>query len=125
LARRGARWGLAGDALASALHPLTTRIASHGELNFLFSDGDFLVAHAHTRLHALSRTCTRDGQPTQRVSLLATVPLTDEPWRPLEPGTLHIFRGGVEVASLRTTPPTEATFAVVASPLGPPAAAAF
>lgn len=65
------------DAVARALVPLIRRLAPTSVLNFLLSDGELLIAHAHTRLHEHQRLCqTCDG--AQRVSLVSTHPLTDE-----------------------------------------------
>lgn len=105
------------DDLARALLPLTRRLAKRGGLNYLLSDGRSLVVHAHTRLHALTRTC---GGGAQQVTLIATVPLTDEPWTPIVPGTLHVYREGVEAVCLPTRAPDATTFAIMgisASPL--------
>ena len=90
-----------------------------GVANFLYSDGEALFAHSHYRpnpedatvrdpgLHILTRTCdtTFDhpgisiGAPlgdTQRqvVTLIASVPLSDEPWRPLDEGELLVLVTG-------------------------------
>lgn len=75
-------------------------IASHGQFNFLMSDGRYLIAYGHDRLHHLTRTCG-----DQRLVLLATEPLTeDEPWQAFAPGELHVYRGGERVAQLQTQP---------------------
>jgi glutamine amidotransferase len=78
-------------------------LAELGEFNFLLSDGRHLVAHAHTRLHRLRRTC-EEHRCAQAVVLLATTPLTGEPWVPLAPATLHLFAGGEEVGAATTAP---------------------
>ncbi|HVV85483.1 MAG TPA: class II glutamine amidotransferase [Kofleriaceae bacterium] len=92
-----------------------------GPANFLYSDGDALFAHAHRRrndagelrppgLHVLCRRCAAasDGVPLgglalpdaeQDVALVASVPLSAEPWRPLAEGELVVLRGGRLIAS--------------------------
>jgi predicted glutamine amidotransferase len=72
-----------------------------GEFNFLLSDGRHLVANSHTRLHLLHRSC-EEQHCAQAVTLLATTPLTEEPWTPLAPATLHLFTAGEEVRSATT-----------------------
>lgn len=81
-----------------------------GPANFLYSDGELLIAHGHRRIQSdgdirppgmwtLQRECPATGEgfnaeglsvspEGQRVVLLASVPLTDEDWRPLEEGEL-------------------------------------
>ena len=88
-----------------------------GSANFLYADGDYLFVQANQRyqedgstrppgLHILNRRC-RAPQETvsgggvsvtsdiQAVTLLASVPLTDEDWQPLPKNTiLAPFPGG-------------------------------
>lgn len=91
-----------------------------GTANFLYSDGDLLVAHGHRRrqesdgqvrppgLHVLTRACASDrhamtgggvdvGGEGQQVLLFASVPLTDETWVPLPEGQLVAARAGTAV----------------------------
>jgi len=94
-----------------------------GPANFLYSDGDALFAHGHRRIQAAT---SRVGPPglvwiqrrcglgeagiaasglsvagaQQSVVLLASVPLTDEPWHALGEGEVIAVRGG-EVAGRR------------------------
>jgi glutamine amidotransferase len=70
-------------------------IAAFGEFNFLLSDGGVLVVYAHTNLHMVRRRCKERGCD-QRVILVATAPLTEEPWTRLKPETLHVFEAGRE-----------------------------
>ncbi len=93
---------------ASELRPL-------GPANFIYSDGISLFAHGHRRtqldgsnrppgLFVLTRTCcadpllagvsVRSAQP-QQVVLFASVPLTDEAWRPIGDGEVLVAAGGV------------------------------
>jgi predicted glutamine amidotransferase len=81
-----------------------------GPANFLYSDGDVLFVHGHRRLQRdgtiappglwlLSRRCGLDTDALsqagilidadpQAVVLFASVPLTDEPWYPLNEGQI-------------------------------------
>ena len=90
-----------------------------GPANFLYADGEFLFAHGHRRTQAdgriappglwlLHRRCaadrdqlpqaglTLDAAPgPQDVTLLASVPLTDEGWRALDEGELLVVGAGI------------------------------
>ncbi|GMQ92343.1 MAG: class II glutamine amidotransferase [Gammaproteobacteria bacterium] len=89
------------DSWVGTLATLSSMIASYGQFNFLMSEGEYLVAYGHDRLHALERCC----QDT-RLILIASEPLTvDEPWLPFTPGELQIFRAGERVARIQTAPP--------------------
>jgi glutamine amidotransferase len=91
-----------------------------GPANFLYSDGDVLFCHGDRRqhpgetafrapgLHLLERRCRSGGgrlemaalsvssRPGhQRVALVASVPLSEEPWTPMEAGELLVLRDGV------------------------------
>lgn len=83
------------EEIATAIAPVVETLAGLGEFNFLLSDGAHLFAHAHTRLSAVERACDEAGC-RQKVTLLATAPLTDEAWRPLT--GLHVFAAGDEVS---------------------------
>jgi len=85
-----------------------------GPANFIYSDGELVIANGHRRtqsdrsiappgLWTLERQCspTSDGFDAQglsvsaegqRVVLVASVPLTEEKWRPLEEGQLVAMR---------------------------------
>ncbi len=88
-----------------------------GPANFLYSDAELLFVHAHRRpkkddaepdrpgLHVLGRECACETSAplaavdlgaarTQRVQVVATVPLSDEAWRPLGIGEMLVFSGG-------------------------------
>jgi len=101
---------------------VVTRFAAElrtmGPANFLYSDGEQMFGHGHRRtqsdgtvappgLWVLHRECavdpaaldasgirigTSNGQ--QEVVFLASVPLTDEPWRALEEGEVVVIRSG-------------------------------
>ncbi len=111
-------------ALFDFLQGLTVAIAGHGEFNFLLSNGDFLFAHASTKLHYIVRQApfaqahlndqdvTVDfsavTNPDDRVAVIATLPLTDnETWLPMAPGTLWWFEEGQAVKTLPTLPGPE------------------
>lgn len=81
-----------GD-LVDAIGPVVDELAALGEFNFILSDGECLYAHAHTRLHALQRTFST-GNDAYRMTLLATAPLTSEPWRALRPDGIRVYRQG-------------------------------
>ncbi|NNG04838.1 MAG: class II glutamine amidotransferase [Inquilinus sp.] len=94
----------------------------HGPANFLYGDGEILFAHGHRRhqadgriappgLHLLCRECAGEqtplagegiaiASPRQQVALVASVPLTDEAWRPLAPGELIALSAGRVAAAL-------------------------
>jgi glutamine amidotransferase len=99
------------------MRELATRIAAHGEFNFLLSNGDALFAHCATRLsyivrqapfsiaHLMDQDVTIDFSEVtgdqDRVAVIATAPLTDnEDWTPLLPGTLALFEQGALVAAV-------------------------
>ena len=97
-----------------------------GIVNFLYADGEALFVHSHFRphpdggateepgLHLLTRTCARcdsgfdhpgiaihpggPGRDEQVATLVATVPLSDEPWRALGVGELVVLVAGEVVA---------------------------
>jgi predicted glutamine amidotransferase len=80
-----------------------------GPANFVYADGDAVFAHAHRRrtdagdirppgLHLLCRHCDSVDDGIE-VALVASVPLSDEPWRPLAEGEVVALRGGRLVAS--------------------------
>ncbi|RUR28345.1 class II glutamine amidotransferase [Vreelandella andesensis] len=95
-----------------------------GPASFLYADGDVLFAHADRRRQPLTGQVTapalyrldcpagkeallvRDSESAemitaQRVILLASVPLTQEVWAPLQEGEVLAIREGEVVASLQ------------------------
>ncbi|HHH39276.1 MAG TPA: class II glutamine amidotransferase, partial [Sedimenticola sp.] len=95
-----------------------------GPANFVYSDGEYLFVHGHRRtqpgregfhppgLHWLCRTCSPGARhapipglsfdpaariPHQKAVLVASVPLTDEAWKPLGEGEILVFRRGEQV----------------------------
>jgi len=93
-----------------------------GPANFLYSDGDTLFAHGDRRKQArtasvqppglvyLQRQCQRSEQgfeasgvsierAEQTMALVASVPLTDDPWQAFDEGQVIAFSGG-EICSI-------------------------
>lgn len=99
-------------------------IRALGPANLLYTDGEVLFAHGHRRIQQdgtiappglwhLARECSIDadalaqagivldaGSQPQRIVLFASVPLTNEPWRPLDEGEVLVVRDGQVLASL-------------------------
>ncbi len=107
------------EALFGALCELATRIAAHGEFNFLLCNGDCLFVHCSTKLayvvrqapfslaHLTDQDMSVDFSelttPEDRVAVIATTPLTDnEAWTTIEPGSLVMFHDGMNIASCAT-----------------------
>ncbi len=95
-----------------------------GPANFLYSDGEALFAHSHRRkqnhgaiappgLHILTRACAGDSDAMQEAGveigaplgpqslvLFASVPLSEEAWKPLDEGeVVAVVAGTVQIAS--------------------------
>jgi len=100
---------------------LALEIARYGEFNFLLSNGDWLFAHASTKLAYIVRQApfaqahlkdqdvtvdfTEMTMPEDRVAVIATLPLTDnEAWTLMPAGTLWWFAEGEPVAMRETLP---------------------
>ncbi|MBT6206272.1 MAG: class II glutamine amidotransferase [Alphaproteobacteria bacterium] len=105
------------------IEAFAAKLRGFGPANFLYADGETLFAHSHERhqddgtrrppgLHLLQRNCVADGDAIQgggvtiaadgdgqSVALLASVPLTAEPWLALDPGTLLAIEAGDVVTS--------------------------
>lgn len=101
-----------------------------GPANFLYADSDALFAHGHRRTQAdgsiappglwhLHRTCAIDraalrdagvaidgAKGPQEIALIASVPLTDERWRPLAEGEIVVARDGCLLVSKTAVPST-------------------
>jgi len=82
--------------LVEAIQPVVDEMTTYGEFNFILGDGECLYVHAHTNLHRLRRMAVTENG-VSRMILLATAPLTAEPWRPLAPGSIHVYRQGEEI----------------------------
>ncbi|NNC58011.1 MAG: class II glutamine amidotransferase [Woeseiaceae bacterium] len=112
-----ARLALVAD-FAAWLRPL-------GSFNFVYSDGDALFVHAHRRtqsdgdvrppgLHLLVRSCNEQAVDlsqsgimlaplAQQLALVASVPLTDEPWEPISEGEVIALTQGVVCARMKNS----------------------
>lgn len=95
---------------------LAEELRELGPANFIYGDSTALFVHAHRRtqadgslqppgLYLLQRACWRPGPELaeaginlatvrQDVALVASVPLTDELWRPIDEGELLALQGG-------------------------------
>jgi predicted glutamine amidotransferase len=101
------------DELTTTLSELVPRIAAHGSFNFMLSNGQALWAHCSTHLYHLERRhpfgrvhlqdedmsvdFARHTTPQDRVAVVVTEPLTDEPWLRFAPGELKVFVDGAPV----------------------------
>ena len=98
-------------------------LSALGPANFLYCDGEVLFAHGHRRkqadggiawpgLHLLTRRCAVDrdalaasgvdvASPSgpQALALFASVPLSDEAWKPLEEGDVVAAAAGELIAA--------------------------
>ncbi len=92
-------------------------LRNRGIANFLYADGDALFVHADRRippgteevqpgLYLLARGCEEEVPDTtdagvtlvtvqQALTMVASAPLTDEPWQPLVRGEMLVIRRGV------------------------------
>lgn len=80
-----------------------------GPANFVYADGDAIFVHSHRRnqgdgrgirppgVHLLCRRCAGG----QEVVLVASVPLSDEAWQPLDEGEIVVLAAGRRVASVK------------------------
>ncbi|MDQ3059086.1 MAG: class II glutamine amidotransferase [Pseudomonadota bacterium] len=97
--------------LSITLRELAAPIARHGTFNFLLSNGLALWAHASTSLYYVERrhpfaharlsdedlsvNFAEHTQPTDRVAVVVTAPLTtNEAWIAFAPGELKVFVDG-------------------------------
>lgn len=102
------------EALFAVIRRIAAEVGSHGEFNFLLSNGTCLFAHCASRLTYLVRQAPFDQahlkdqditvdfreltSPDDRVAVVATTPLTDnEKWVQIDPGTLLLFVDGAPV----------------------------
>ena len=119
LEQRFGRTPAAPEAVFRELALWAKAVGAGGECNFLLSNGEWLIAHASTRLtyivrqapfataHLKDQDVTVDFSevttPDDRVAVIATTPLTDnEVWTPMPAGTLWLFRDGVLVMQADT-----------------------
>ena len=109
----------AEGALFDTVAEWAREVGAQGECNFLLSNGEWLFAHASTRLacivrqapfakaHLKDEDLTVDfadlTTPNDRVAVIATIPLTDdEVWTEIAPGSLWLFREGSPVMKAAT-----------------------
>lgn len=88
------------------LATISELIASHGKFNFLMSDGEFLIAYGHDRLHYLEHMGpdAEGGMPAD-CAMIATEPLPGhDGWTPFSPGELRIYRAGRVAERILTRP---------------------
>jgi predicted glutamine amidotransferase len=100
----------------SVISQFAAELCKLGPANFFYSDGEVLFAHGHRRIQAdgtiaapglwlWSCHCADPDAPIQgagvtvgpgfqEIAMLASVPLTDEPWRPLREGELVVVLAG-------------------------------
>ncbi len=107
------------EQLFESVGELTKLAGIAGEFNFLFSNGEVLIAHCSTRLYYIIRkapftTASLKDQEmtvdfnsvttaTDRVAVIATLPLTaNESWLEMKPGTLGMFHLGDLIAESET-----------------------
>jgi len=111
----------------SAVSRFAADLRNLGPANFLYADGDALFAHGDRRMQAatgkaappglflLSRRCADESECIRarglsvapgfrEVLLIASVPLTDEKWRPLAQGELVAASAGRVLATKRADP---------------------
>ena len=116
----------APEILFDAILETTLKIAEFGECNFLLSQGDSLFAHASTRLSYIVRQApfkkahlkdqdlsvdfSEVTNDTDRVAIVATLPLTDdEIWSEIPAGTLCEFQDGALIRTAKTKVGVRAT----------------
>lgn len=81
--------GAGSDRWMDRLAARASDIAALGKFNFLLSDGRFLLAYGHDRLHHLEHPGGREG-----LALVATEPLSPEKWMPFSRGELRVYERG-------------------------------
>lgn len=91
------------EQLVSVLAAPVARLSELGEFNILLTQGIHLVAFTNRRLHAVQRRCL-EGSCEQSVVVLATTPLTDENWQPVEHGHIYVYAGGEEIHRTKVVP---------------------
>lgn len=114
------------EARLEAVSQFAARMRSLGEANFLYADGDVIFGHSHRRVGSgaggapglwrlergapvaadrMARSGVRIGPhgSGQSLAILASVPLTDEPWTPLAEGEIVILTDGAAQTSVSTS----------------------
>ncbi len=99
------------EVLFNFIYKITMDLCDYGVFNYLFSNGDFMIAHCSTKLASIIRKAPfkkaslKDEEmqvdfstvttPNDRVAVIATIPLTDdEEWTIHDGGTLLILQEG-------------------------------
>lgn len=97
------------DARLAVIAEFAAELRQLGPANFIYTDGDALFVHGHRRMnesgrieppgvHLLCRRCSAPSDNVERgdqqVTLVASVPLSDEAWQPLAEGELVVLRRG-------------------------------
>ncbi len=98
-----------------AIAAFSNLVRPYGPSNFIYSDGDCLFIHSDQRLqtdgvrrapalHVIERSCStaecfanKKGicpNEKQKVTLVSTIPLSNEKWRPLDRGEIIVVRDG-------------------------------
>lgn len=108
----------------NAVAEMALSLREYGPATFLYANGDMLFIHADRRLQRLTGEVTApalyqlecpagdkpalvhdddfsDAQMTQRLILFATVPLTDEAWKPMPRGAVTAVRRGEIAATMQ------------------------
>jgi predicted glutamine amidotransferase len=97
-----------GDPAAwmSALAAVSEVLTAYGKFNFLLSDGDYLIAYAHDRLHRAEQHGAGPSSSTPRdLVAVATEPIGNgRGWTAFEAGELRVYRLGVLAGSILTRP---------------------
>lgn len=94
-----------------AVGEICDEYSSAGILNFVLSSKDCLIAHCSTNLYWVTRNAKHDqlvkriddggvinlsryANSDDKVSIICTLPITDEKWQKLENGQLILFKNG-------------------------------
>lgn len=96
--------------LVACVEAVANVIAKHGTFNFMLSNGEVLLARRATELHYVQRSYpfgrarlldspleidfSRHNHLDDRMVIIATRPLTDEPWMPIPVGEVVAFVSG-------------------------------
>jgi len=108
--------------VSKTIWSLANKIESYGKFNFLLSNGNYLFAYMNKpeTLHYLLRYPPHKGlvklvdedfevrleeikAPNELAALIATKPLTNEDWKPLELNTLYVFHKGDAIMKINAS----------------------
>lgn len=90
-------------ALVRTIEPLVDVLRTFGEFNFMLGDGKCLYVHAQTNLHLLEPAPAGDSDAAEKTILLATAPLTAEPWKPLKSDKILVYKNGKNIPLNRSS----------------------